>query len=46
MSPKKCTDKFGCPHYRCPDFIIRRFDTKPAFKVSLQIVTVLWIWKV
>jgi hypothetical protein len=30
-----CVDKFGCPSDRCPDFVIRRHDTKPAFKVAL-----------
>lgn len=30
-----CPDKFGCPPDRCPDFLIRRHDTKPALKVSV-----------
>ena len=30
-----CPDKFGCPSDRCPDFLIRRHDTKPALKVSV-----------
>lgn len=31
-----CLDKFGCPSDRCPDFTIRRHDTKPEFKVSVK----------
>lgn len=31
-----CLDKFGCPSDRCPDFIIRRHDTQPPFKVLLE----------
>lgn len=31
-----CLDKLGCPSDRCPDFIIRRHDTKPAFKVFVE----------
>lgn len=34
--PSSCIDKFGCPSDRCPDFVIRRHDTKPPFKVSLE----------
>ena len=30
-----CLDKFGCPDY-CPDFIIRRHDTKPFLKISVE----------
>lgn len=30
-----CLDKWGCPD-RCPDFIIRRHDTKPVFKVRVE----------
>lgn len=29
-------DSFGCPRDRCPDFLIKRHDTKPAFKVSVE----------
>lgn len=32
----QCIDKFGCPPNRCPDFTIRRHDTKPPFKVSVE----------
>ena len=35
-SQSHCNDKFGCPPDRCPDFIIRRHDTKPPFKVSVS----------
>lgn len=31
-----CLDKLGCPPGVCPDFIIRRHDTKPSFKVSVE----------
>ncbi len=31
-----CLDKFGCPDDRCPDFTIRRHDTKPDFKIRLE----------
>jgi len=31
-----CPDKFGCPPDRCPDFVIRRHDTRPPFRVSLE----------
>jgi hypothetical protein len=34
--PASCPDKFGCPPNVCPDFIIRRHDTRPAFKVSVE----------
>jgi len=30
-----CTDKFGCTT-TCPDFTIKRHDTKPPFKVSVE----------
>jgi hypothetical protein len=36
QSQASCPDKFGCPPDVCPDFVIRRHDTKPAFKVSLE----------
>jgi hypothetical protein len=32
----RCIDKFGCPSGQSPDFVIRRHDTKPAFKVSVE----------
>ena len=31
-----CPDEFGCPPGVCPDFVIRRHDTKPDFKISLE----------
>lgn len=31
-----CPDKFGCPSDRCPDFVIRRHDTKPPFKIFVE----------
>lgn len=31
-----CPDLLGCPGDRCPDFTIKRHDTKPAFKVSVE----------
>ena len=31
-----CPDKFGCPPDRCPDFTIRRYDTKPEFRVLVE----------
>lgn len=31
-----CLDKNGCPSNVCPDFVIKRHDTKPAFKVNVQ----------
>jgi hypothetical protein len=30
-----CTSKSGCPDGVCPDFFIKRHDTRPAFKVSI-----------
>lgn len=32
----QCLDKFGCPPNQCPDHTIRRHDTKPPFKVSVE----------
>lgn len=32
----QCLDKLGCPPGTCPDFTIRRHDTKPPFKVSVE----------
>jgi len=31
-----CPDRLGCPPDRCPDFTIRRHDTKPPFKVNVE----------
>jgi hypothetical protein len=31
-----CLDKQGCQSGVCPDFIIKRWDTKPSFKVNVQ----------
>ena len=33
---QNCTDKFGCPSGVSPDFVIKRHDTKPVFKVSVE----------
>lgn len=35
QSQSSCVDKFGCPDV-CPDFIIKRHDTKPSFKVAIS----------
>jgi len=31
-----CVDKFGCPPTVCPDFSLKRHDTKPPFKVAVE----------
>ena len=31
-----CVDEFGCVDGQCPDFTIRRHDTKPPFKVDIE----------
>jgi hypothetical protein len=31
-----CPDKFGCPPGMCPDFTIRRHDTKPPLKIAIE----------
>ena len=31
-----CNDKFGCPSGATPDFCIKRHDTKPPFRVSVE----------
>jgi len=31
-----CPDRLGCPQGVCPDFVIRRHDTRPAFKVLIE----------
>lgn len=35
-SQSGCSDSLGCPQGVCPDFLIRRHDTRPAFKVSIE----------
>ena len=35
-SSSGCTDEFGCVEGVCPDFTIRRHDTKPDFRVSVE----------
>jgi|688.fasta_scaffold174386_2 hypothetical protein len=35
-SQSACLDTFGCPQNACPDFVIRRHDTRPALKVEIQ----------
>lgn len=35
-SQSSCPDKLGCPKDVCPDFTIRRHDTRPPFKVSVE----------
>jgi hypothetical protein len=34
--PQGCPDQYGCIPGVCPDFTIRRHDTKPAFKVKME----------
>jgi len=34
--PSGCPDQYGCVSGVCPDFTIRRHDTKPAFKVKID----------
>lgn len=36
VSQDVCLSKDGCPPGRCPDFIIRRHDTRPPLKVSVE----------
>jgi hypothetical protein len=31
-----CPDKLGCPPGVCPDFVIRRHDTKPPFRIAVE----------
>lgn len=31
-----CPDVYGCPSDICPDFVIKRHDTLPPFKVSVE----------
>lgn len=35
-SADTCVSKDGCPPNVCPDFIIRRHDTKPSLKISVE----------
>ena len=35
-SGSSCISKDGCPSDRCPDFTIRRHDTQPSFKVTVE----------
>jgi hypothetical protein len=35
-SSSSCLDEYGCPSGVCPDFTIKRHDTKPAFKVKIE----------
>lgn len=30
-----CLDLYGCPEDQCPDFVIKRHDTKPDFQVNI-----------
>lgn len=37
VSPKQgCIDQFGCISGLCPDFVLKRHDTRPAFKVKIE----------
>lgn len=31
-----CSDQCGCPSGICPDFLIRRYDTKPDYRVLME----------
>lgn len=33
---KDCPDRNGCPKGECPDFVIRRYDTKPDYRVLME----------
>jgi hypothetical protein len=35
-SQSGCGDKYGCPQGVCPDFVIRRHDTRPSFRVAIE----------
>lgn len=35
-SGSQCIDSFGCPPGVCPDFIIKRHDTFPPFKIEVE----------
>lgn len=32
----QCSSLDGCPTNICPDFVLKRYDTKPAFKISME----------
>ena len=34
--PQGCPDENGCIPGQCPDFVIRRNDTKPSFRVKME----------
>lgn len=36
VTSNTCPDIYGCPPDVCPDFIIRRHDTLPSFKVAVE----------
>lgn len=36
QSQSSCVDPLGCPTDRCPDFTIRRHDTKPPLRVAVE----------
>lgn len=36
QSQRTCLSKDGCPPNRCPDFTIRRHDTRPPLKISVD----------
>lgn len=31
-----CVDKWGCPDGQCPDFVLKRHDVRPVFKVEIE----------
>jgi|GEM_PF-2266936 len=35
-SQSGCIDKYGCYQGSCPDFVIRRHDTRPVFSVPIE----------
>lgn len=35
-SKKICVDQFGCSEGVCPDFRIKRFDTRPSLKINIR----------
>lgn len=35
-SNTNCLDKFGCPSDVCPDFVIKRHDTKPPLEIIIK----------
>lgn len=36
QSQNTCLDTFGCPVGVCPDFLIKRHDTKPDLKIAVE----------